>query len=82
MALTAIPSTIPFPPSIFRPRRAFYPVMLKPQPARASCQGRFPQAEASAFRLARSLRCRLSRLRSHTVKAPIGGASEPKGSVI
>jgi hypothetical protein len=67
-----------------RPRRAFYLVMLKPQPARASCQNGFPSG-ASVFRFARTLRCRsaaVSRGFGRTpVEAPIGGATNEKGIV-
>jgi len=47
------------------------------QAAKAAFRTRKP----SAFRLARTLRCRLSRLRLHTVKALIGGAAIKKGIV-
>lgn len=70
------PVALPLPS---QPRTAFNPVMLKPQPAPASCQDGFP-AGASVFRLAGTLHCRLSRLRSLTVKAPMGGARTEKGS--
>jgi len=54
------------------PRLGFERVMLKPPPAPASCQGRFPPG-ASAFRLAGPLRCRLPRLRAHTIKPRLAG---------